>query len=348
MLSNLDILQSIWLKGFICLIFSYCIGFFSIKKYINIVKQKKLFQPIRADGPQQHLKSKKNTPTMGGIFIVTSAILASLLFCNLHNQYLWVIMFIMLAFAIIGLVDDLLKVLYQNPHGFPGRYKIILQFVLIGLSLFWLGSINNLHLLAQISLPWQQNIALPLSLYVLFITIVIVGSSNAVNLTDGLDGLVSVPAVINLICLIAMTTVVGNQFLADRFAVLFVSETKEIIPFCYALIGSILAFLTFNHKPAKIFMGDVGSLAIGSTLGLIAIIIKQEIIFFIASLLFVAEAVSVMLQVGSYKLYKKRIFLMAPLHHHFEKLGWSEGRIVKKFWLSSLLFAIIALTIFFN
>jgi phospho-N-acetylmuramoyl-pentapeptide-transferase len=181
---------------------------------------------------------------------------------------------------------------------------------------------------------------------VLFVNFVIVGTSNAVNLTDGLDGLVSVPAVINLCCLIFIIHAASSPTLASKFQLPQVKFSGELIFFCISLIGALLAFLTFNLKPAKIFMGDVGSLAIGSALGLIAIIIKEEFIFFIISILFVAEAVSVILQVGSYKIRKKRIFLMAPVHHHFEKLGWSEQKVVKSFWAASLVFAVLGLTIF--
>ena len=351
MLNGLEILQIAWLKSFYCFLFAYIITFFSIKKYIKIVNQKKLFQPIRADGPTNHIVSKKSTPTMGGAFIVLATLLTSVVFINITNPYILILLAVMLFFAGIGLVDDLLKVFKNNPKGFAGKYKIILQFAFIGLIFLWLGKVNDIHLVSQINLPFHfhvTHILLPLFLYVILVNIVIVGSANAVNLTDGLDGLVSVPAVINLLCLVLIIFAVGNPVFASKLNIIHVSNIKEIIFFCYAFMGAILAFLSFNHKPAKIFMGDVGSLAIGAVLGLIAIIIKQEIVFFIISLLFFAEAVSVILQVSCYKLTKKRIFLMAPLHHHFEKLGWSETRVVRKFWLASVLFAILGLTLFFN
>jgi len=349
MLTGLEILQIAWLKGFYCFLFAYIVAFFSIKKYIEIVKQKKLFQPIRSDGPQHHLASKKSTPTMGGIFIVLATLFTSVIFINIKNQYILVLLAVMLFFAGIGLIDDLLKVFKNNPKGFAGKYKIILQFAFIGLIFLWLGKINGLHFASQITLPFHFNtLVLPLFLYVIFVNFVIVGSANAVNLTDGLDGLVSVPAVINLLCLVLIIFAVGNPLFASKLNIIHINNIKEIIFFCYALMGAILAFLSFNHKPAKVFMGDVGSLAIGAVLGLIAIIIKQEVVFFVISLLFVAEAVSVIMQVSYYKLTKKRIFLMAPLHHHFEKLGWSETRVVRKFWLISLLLAILGLTLFFN
>jgi phospho-N-acetylmuramoyl-pentapeptide-transferase len=340
--------NNLWLKAFLCIGSSYLFGFFSIKKYIKIMNQKALFQPIRQDGPQSHIHTKKKTPTMGGIFIILSTLLSTLLFVDLTNRYILIIIAVMTTFAIIGLVDDLLKVIYKNPNGFRGSYKIIIQFAVIGGSFLWLGIIDKMHLNNQISFPFFNNYYLTLNtvFFVLFVNFVIVGTSNAVNLTDGLDGLVSVPAIINLICLILMIFCISTPKIAEHLNLLQIKFSGEIIFLCLCLIGAICAFLTFNLKPAKIFMGDVGSLAIGSTLGLIAIIIKQEIIFFIISLVFVAESVSVILQVASYKLRKKRIFLMAPIHHHFEKLGWEETKVVKAFWASSFFFACLGILLF--
>lgn len=348
MLTSSFLLQNFWLKSLICLFSSYLIGFFSTKKFIQFVNQKQnLFQPIRSDGPLSH-QAKKKTPTMGGAFIVLSTIISSLLFLDLSNSYIWITLFVLISFAAIGLTDDIMKVLYNNTNGFRGSIKICIQFAVIGVAFLWLGSIDLVHLKNSVFLPIGHGhwISLGIVLYVLFVTFVIVGTSNAVNLTDGLDGLVSVPAIINLLCLAALIFVSNDTDLAKRFYVPDVENIHELIFFCFALIGSILAFLTFNLKPAKIFMGDVGSLAIGSVLGLIAIIIKQEFVFFVISILFVAEAVSVILQVGSYKIRKKRIFLMAPLHHHFEKLGWSETKVVRIFWASSALFAACGMTFF--
>ncbi len=211
----------------------------------------------------------------------------------------------------------------------------------------WLGNTDAIHLSNKVFLPIGHGyyVKLNILLYVLFVTVVIVGTSNAVNLTDGLDGLVSVPAIVNLLCLILLIYTPSHSTTAKLPVVV---NSEELIFFCISLIGAILAFLTFNLKPAKIFMGDVGSLAIGSTLGLIAIIIKQEFVFFLISILFVTEAVSVILQVGSYKLRKKRIFLMAPIHHHFEKKGWGEKRVVRSFWTASLFFAIVGMSVYFS
>lgn len=348
MLTSFALLQNFWIKSAICLVFSYLFGFFSIKKYIKFIHQKHVYQPIRESGPETHLKAKKNTPTMGGIFIVLSTLLSTLLFLDLSNHYILITCFVFIAFSLIGLTDDLMKVLFKNTKGFKGSIKLVIQFAIIGLVFLWLGYADPVHLKSRVFLPIGHGhwIYLGAALYVIFVTFVIVGTSNAVNLTDGLDGLVSVPAIINLICLSALIFVASNPELAQKFYAPKIRNSEELIFFCISLIGAIAAFLTFNLKPAKIFMGDVGSLAIGSALGLIAIIIKQEFIFFIISLLFVIEAVSVILQVGSYKLRQKRIFLMAPIHHHFEKKGWGETKVVRSFWAASLLFALLGAMVF--
>lgn len=311
------------------------------------MNNKALFQPIRSDGPQSHIIAKKNTPTMGGIFIILATIFSNILFVDFTNRYIIIISMIMLSFAVIGLIDDLLKVFFKNTNGFRGSYKIVIQFIIIGIAILWLGYIDLIHLDNKIFIPViDYHISLLTILYIIFVNFVIVGTSNAVNLTDGLDGLVSVPAIINLVCLIILIYCVSTPKIADYLHITQIKFTGEIIFLCLNLIGAIFGFLMFNLKPAKIFMGDVGSLAIGSTLGLIAIIIKQEIIFFIISLLFVAESLSVIIQVTSYKIRKKRIFLMAPLHHHFEKLGWGETKVVKAFWASSFFFACLGMIIF--
>lgn len=348
MFTNL-VSQHLWLQAFVCLVSSYLIGFFSIKKYIQFANANpKFFQPIRSDGPQTHLATKQKTPTMGGIFIVLATLATTLLFIDFTNRYILVICTIFITFSAIGLADDLAKVLYKNSKGVRGSIKIVIQFTIIGAAFLWLGAIDDIHFNNRVFLPFGHGhyIYLGIVLYILFVNVVIVGTSNAVNLTDGLDGLVSVPAIISLCCLILLIHASSTPQLADNFHVPHVKFSGELIFFCIALIGSILAFLTFNLKPAKIFMGDVGSLAIGSALGLIAIIVKQEFIFFVISILFVAEAVSVILQVGSYKLRGKRIFLMAPLHHHFEKKGWSEQTVVRRFWLTSMAFAAFGMALF--
>lgn len=335
---------------------SFVIGFFALKYYLKFISKRMLFrQPIRNDGPASHIKTKQHTPTMGGFFIFFSTLVSSLLFLDLTNHHLLITLFVFTSFAMIGLTDDLMKVVYKNSRGFRGSIKLVIQFIIICIALLWLGHVDPIHINSRIFIPeiffpltQRYSIELGLAFYFLFIAFVIVGSSNAVNLTDGLDGLVSVPAMINLFSLSCLVFCAANADFAKYFSVPHISNSMELIFFAMSLIGSIAAFLSFNLKPAKIFMGDVGSLAIGSVLGVIAVIIKQELVFFIISLLFVIEASSVILQVGSYKLRKKRIFLMAPIHHHFEKLGWSEKKVVRLFWASSLLFAAIGMSIIFS
>lgn len=350
MFNDLVFLENFWTKIFICLFTSYLIGSVTIKSFINFVKKRQLCsQPIRESGPATHIKEKKNTPTMGGIFIVLATILTSLLFLNLHNGYVLVVLAVFFLFSLIGLTDDLLKVIYKNTDGFKGSYKLVIQFGIIGLAFVALGYIDPIHHYNRVFLPILHGHFITLgAFYVLFVTFVIVGTSNAVNLTDGLDGLVSVPAIINLICLAILICNISNPDISLKSRIPHIQNTQELIFFCASLIGAILAFLQFNLKPAKIFMGDVGSLAIGSALGVIAIIIKQEVIFFVISLLFVMEAVSVILQVASYKIRGKRIFLMAPIHHHFEKKGWSEKKVVRNFWLLSLTFASLGMGWFYS
>lgn len=349
MLTNLEFLEGFLVKSACCLIFTFLLCFLSIKKYILYVnKHGNLFQPIRDDGPQTH-KQKNKTPTMGGFFILISTIISTLLFADLHNYYILIVLFVFISFGAIGLTDDLMKVLYNNCKGFKGSFKIVIQFAIIGATYLALINLENIHLSGTIFLPINSGyyITIGALLYVIFVSFVIVGASNGVNLTDGLDGLVSVPAIINIICLSFLTFIASCPILSQNYKMPYIENAQEILFFCISLIGAILAFLKFNLKPAKIFMGDVGSLAIGAVLGLIAVILKQEFIFFFISLLFVIESLSVILQVGSFKLRKKRIFLMAPIHHHFEKLGWSEQKVVKGFWLASLTFAVLGMAIIY-
>jgi phospho-N-acetylmuramoyl-pentapeptide-transferase len=349
MLNNLVSSGNFWLQALLSLFSSFLICFFCIKKFLSYGQKKELFQPIRKDGPESHLINKKRTPTMGGIFIISGVITTNLLFGNLSNPYFIICLLITFVFAIIGLTDDILKVIYKNPKGFRGSYKLLIQFAIISLCYIWIRQIDEVHNSANIYLPINGGSFLNLgfSLYLILICFVIVGSANAFNLTDGLDGLASMPAIITFISLAVIIFIVGSPELAAKYNVIEIKNSQSLMFFCISQIGAISAFLIFNYKPAKIFMGDVGSLGIGASMGILAVLIKQEIIFFVISLLFVVEAISVILQVCSFKLRKKRIFLMAPIHHHFEKLGFSEIKVVKIFWLASFLSASLGLIIFF-
>ncbi|MCE3255573.1 MAG: mraY [Rickettsiaceae bacterium] len=341
------LLQVIFRLSFITLT-AFLLTFLGIRFFIRFIHEKQnLYQPIRESGPQTHLTEKKKTPTMGGIFIILGTLLASVLFANIKNNYVLIALFVMVSFAIIGFIDDYLKVAKKNTDGFKGSIKLVIQFAIVSAVMFFLKSTNDIYFNGVVEIPFL-NVGFDLgNFYIFFATFVIVGAANAVNLTDGLDGLVSVPAIITLACFAFIIYATSNPYLSNNLGILNIENTAQLIMFCAALIGGILAFLKFNLKPAKIFMGDVGSLGIGASLGVLAIILKKEILFGIIGLLFVIEAVSVILQVGSYKLRKKRIFLMAPIHHHFEKLGWSEKKVVRSFWLASLVFAVIGMSSFF-
>ncbi|MCE2687720.1 MAG: phospho-N-acetylmuramoyl-pentapeptide-transferase [Rickettsiales bacterium] len=327
---------------------SFLISFFAIKLFLSKLKQK-FIQPIRLEGPKNHIVNKKNTPTIGGLFIVLATVISTSIFAGLKNQYILIVLFVFLSFAIIGLIDDLMKIVYKNPNGFRGSIKLVIQFLIVGVSILWLGSVSLIHFNYILRIPvFQEIYQLDLGyIYPLFITVFIVGIANAVNLTDGLDGLVSVPSIIALLFLTFLISVSNNNYLANLFFANIIFDSKSLIIFTNSLIFAIIGFLIFNIRPAKIFMGDVGSLAIGSALGLVAVIIKQEFIFLIIALLFLIEAASVFIQVLSYKIRKKRVFLMAPLHHHFEKKGWSENKVVIIFWLISIIFTIFGMLILY-
>ncbi|MFT6105882.1 MAG: phospho-N-acetylmuramoyl-pentapeptide-transferase [Rickettsiales bacterium] len=333
---------------FITLLASFSISYVGIKYFILFIhKKRNLYQPIREIGLKNHSNEKKHTPTMGGMFIILGALISSLLFSNLENNYVLITLFVMFCFSLIGFVDDFLKITQKNTKGFKGSVKIIIQFAIVSLVMFFLKMTNDIYFNGVVEIPFFDITFDFGSLYILFAAFIIVGAANAVNLTDGLDGLVSVPVIIVLCCFVGIIYATSHPQISKQLGILNISDTAQLIIFCVAMIGSILAFLKFNLKPAKIFMGDVGSLSIGASLGVLAIILKQEILFGIIGLIFVIEALSVILQVGSYKIRKKRIFLMAPIHHHFEKLGWPEKKVVRFFWLSSSLFSSFGMLSFF-
>ena len=326
------------------LLTSLIICLFSMKLFLKIINKKNICrQPIRESGPESHLKEKKDTPTMGGLMIILSTIITCALWLDLGNIYILTTLLVFLFFAAIGFIDDLIKVKGSNIKGFRGSFKIILQFLIAGIAILFLQTQDPQYLNGLIQVPFSNyeiNIGI---LYSLFAIVIIVGSANSVNLTDGLDGLVSVPVIISLVCFIIISYIVKTPELALRMQTNIFFQAQNVAFLCAVFIGSILGFLKYNLKPAKIFMGDVGSLSIGALIGIIAVILKIELIFFIIALLFVIEALSVILQVASFKLRRKRVFLMAPIHHHFEKKGLKEQEVVRMFWLAALIFAIIGL-----
>ncbi|ENN93863.1 phospho-N-acetylmuramoyl-pentapeptide-transferase [Bartonella bovis] len=297
-------------------------------------------QPIRADGPQTHFK-KAGTPTMGGLMILSGIVVSTLLWCNLSNIYFWVSLLVMLSFGMIGFYDDYLKVTKQTNKGFSGKARLGLEFLIattVSLIIVKAGS-------PGLALPFVKDYFINLGwFFIPFTACVIVGTGNAVNLTDGLDGLAIVPVMVAALSFVLIAYLSGNINFADYLQIHYVPGTGELAVLLGAVVGAGLGFLWFNAPPAAIFMGDTGSLALGGLLGVVAVATKHEIVLAIIGGLFVLETLSVIIQVGWFKLTKKRVFLMAPIHHHFEKKGWTESQVVVRFWIISIVLALIGLS----
>jgi len=302
-------------------------------------------QPIREDGPASHLITKVGTPTMGGLLILLASIGATLLWGDLQNMFLWIVVLTTLGFGIIGFADDYLKLRGGSSAGVPGRVKLLLEGMVTLVTIYCLSSVLPEPLSTSYAIPFVKDFLLPLGLPLFMVAglLVIVGSSNAVNLTDGLDGLAIVPAMIAAVSFGIISYLVGNVVFSDYLQIHYVPGTGELAVFCAALIGAGLGFLWFNAPPAAVFMGDTGSLALGAAFGTIAVATKHELVLAIIGGLFVLEAVSVIVQVASFKLTGKRVFAMAPLHHHYEQRGWPEATIVIRFWIISVVLALIGL-----
>jgi phospho-N-acetylmuramoyl-pentapeptide-transferase len=302
-------------------------------------------QPIRTDGPQSHLVTKKGTPTMGGLMILSGLMVSTLLWANLGNRYVWIVLGVTLTFGAIGFYDDYLKVTKQTHAGVSGKFRLIAEFLIAAAACYFISALGRQPFASSLTFPFFKELILPLGwLFIVVGSLVIVGAGNAVNLTDGLDGLAIVPVMIAAGCFGVFAWVVGNAVLADYLQLHFVSGTGELAVLCGAVIGGGIGFLWFNAPPASIFMGDTGSLALGGMLGAIAVATKHEIVLGIVGGLFVLEAVSVIVQVVSFKLTGKRVFKMAPLHHHFEQKGWTEPQIVIRFWIISVVLALAGLS----
>ena len=302
-------------------------------------------QPIRSDGPESHILTKAGTPTMGGLLILACFILATLLWVPLKNPYLWPVLLVAASYGAIGAVDDWVKLKKRSSDGMSGRQKLLFQVVAAFLASLILIQLSPEALRYGVALPFVKDTLLYLGIfYVPFAILVIVGASNAVNLTDGLDGLAIVPVMIVATCFALIAYLSGNINFSNYLQIHYVPGTGDLATLCGALIGAGLGFLWFNAPPAKVFMGDTGSLALGGALGAVSVATRHELVLAIAGGLFVVETVSVILQVASFKLTGKRIFLMAPLHHHFEKKGWAESTIVIRFWIISVILALISLS----
>lgn len=302
-------------------------------------------QPIREDGPQSHLLTKKGTPTMGGLMILAGLVFSVLLWADLTNPYVWIVLWTTIGFGLIGFYDDYLKVTKQSHKGFSGRARLGIEALIAGLACLGIVLVAKTPLGTALTFPFFKDIMLDLGLFfVVFGAFVIVGAGNAVNLTDGLDGLAIVPVMIAAGTFGFIAYLVGNIKFAEYLQIHYVAGTGELAVVCAALIGAGLGFLWFNAPPAQIFMGDTGSLALGGLLGTVAVITKHEIVLAVVGGLFVLEAMSVIIQVVSFKLTGKRVFRMAPIHHHFEQLGWSEPQVVVRFWIVAFVLALIGLS----
>jgi phospho-N-acetylmuramoyl-pentapeptide-transferase len=302
-------------------------------------------QPIRSDGPQSHLITKKGTPTMGGLMMLFGIVASTLLWANPANRYVWIVLGVTVSFAAIGFYDDYLKVTKQTHAGSSGRFRFLIEALIAALACYFIAAIGRQAFATSLTFPFFKELVIPLGwFYLVFGSFIIVGAGNAVNLTDGLDGLATVPVIIVALSFGFISYLVGNSFFSEYLNIHYVPGTGELAVLCGAVIGAGLGFLWFNAPPASIFMGDTGSLALGGMIGTIAVATKHEIVLAVVGGLFVLEAVSVIVQVVSYKLTGRRVFRMAPIHHHFEQLGWTEPQIVIRFWIVSVVLALAGLS----
>ena len=312
--------------------------------FINFFSARQIINPIREDGPDEHIIKKIGAPTMGGVLILVGLFSSILLWGNLSSPYIWVLIFIVTSFGLLGAYDDYKKIKFSNSSGVSFKFKIIIQIIIAVLGILILTHFTDHPDLKNLYFPFFKNLLINLGwFFIPFSVFIIVGSSNAVNLTDGLDGLATVPVILVAGCFAFISYVTGNIVFSEYLQIPYIEGVGEVTVFLGSVIGACLGFLWFNAPPAKIFMGDTGSLALGGSLGAVGIITKHEIVLAITGGLFVLEATSVIVQVLSYKLTGKRVFKMAPIHHHFEKKGWAESTIVVRFWIISIILAMIGL-----
>ena len=322
------------------LVISLLIGPIMIKK----LTRNKIGQSVRDDGPQSHF-SKSGTPTMGGTMILFAVAISTLLCADLSNRYIWVVLIVTLAHGVIGFIDDYKKVLLGNSDGLSAKAKYFWQSVVALGAALYLYHTAQVAAETQLIVPFFKNVTVDMGwMYVVLTYFVIVGSSNAVNLTDGLDGLAIMPTVMIAAALAIFAYLSGHSNFAQYLQIPHLPKSGELVVFCAALIGSGLGFLWFNAYPAMVFMGDVGALALGAALGVVSVLVRQEVVLVIMGGIFVMETISVIIQVASYKTRKKRVFLMAPIHHHFELKGWPEPRVIVRFWIISVILVLIGLS----
>ena len=342
--SFLNVFKYLTVRTGLAMFTSMLVVFLIGTPFINFFSARQIINPIREDGPDEHIIKKIGTPTMGGVLILVGLFSGILLWGNLSNPYIWVLIFIVASFGLLGAYDDYKKIKFSNSSGVSFKFKIIIQIIIAVLGILILTHFTDHPDLKNLYFPFFKNLLINLGwFFIPFSVFIIVGSSNAVNLTDGLDGLATVPVILVAGCFAFISYVTGNIVFSEYLQIPYIEGVGEVTVFLGSVIGACLGFLWFNAPPAKIFMGDTGSLALGGSLGAVGIITKHEIVLAITGGLFVLEATSVIVQVLSYKLTGKRVFKMAPIHHHFEKKGWAESTIVVRFWIISIILAMIGL-----
>ncbi len=342
--SFLNVFKYLTVRTGLAMFTSMLVVFLVGTPFINYFSTKQIHNPIREDGPEEHIIKKIGTPTMGGVLILLGLFSGVLLWGDLLNPFNWFLIYIALSFGLLGAFDDLKKIKSKSSAGISSKFKFIVQIILALIGILILTYFANPVDLKNLYVPFFKNIIINLSwFFVPFYLFVIVGSSNAVNLTDGLDGLATVPVILVAACFAFISYVTGNIVFSEYLQIPYIPGAGEVAIFCGSIIGACLGFLWFNAPPAKIFMGDTGSLALGGSLGAVSILTKHEIVLAITGGLFVFEALSVIVQVLSFKITGKRIFKMAPIHHHFEKKGWAESTVVIRFWIISIILALIGL-----
>jgi len=342
-ISFFNVFGYLTMRAILAIVTALLVSFMAGPSLIARLRQYKVGQAVRDDGPQTHLQ-KAGTPTMGGALILLSILVSTLLWADLHNRYIWVLLLVTVGFGIIGWFDDYRKVVHNDPNGMRSRVKILLQSVIAMIAAVYLYVSAPGLTETSLIVPFFKDVVIPLGFaFIPFAFLVIVGSSNAVNLTDGLDGLAIMPAVMVIAGFAIFAYLSGHAEFAKYLSIPKLTGSGELIIFCGAVIGAGIGFLWFNTYPAMVFMGDIGSLALGAAIGTIAVIVRQELVLLIMGGVFVVETLSVIVQVASFKLTGKRVFRMAPLHHHFELKGWPEPRVIVRFWIITLILVLAGL-----
>ena len=342
--SFLNVFKYITFRIGLAVVTSLTIIFLIGNPLIRYFSKKQITGPIRQDGPIDHIIKKSGTPTMGGLMILIGIIVSTIMWADLENVYIWVVLFVCTSLGLLGFVDDYLKIKLKNSSGINAKLKFFGQFIISLAAILMLVYFTDHESILNLYFPFFKNFVLHMGLFFIpFAIFIIIGSSNAVNLTDGLDGLATVPVMLVALSFTLICYVVGNTVFSEYLQIPYIANVGEASIFCGSIVGSCLGFLWYNAPPAKIFMGDTGSLSLGGSLAAVAIIVKHEIVLAIVGGLFVLETVSVIIQVISFKLTGKRVFMMAPIHHHFEKKGWAESTIVIRFWIIAIILALIGL-----